>query len=69
MLHRSIDAGITSQLLNSDHYALFLKLRVMRLLERKTESRHHTLNLDHHKSLFHRLKSTFLKVNYTGLVM
>ena len=49
MLHRCIDAGITSQLLDSDHCAIFLKLRVMRLLKRKIQPHQHILNLDHQK--------------------
>ena len=35
MLRHCIDAGITSQLLDCDHCAIFLKLRVMRRLKRK----------------------------------
>ena len=49
MLHRFIDAVIRSQLLDSDHCAMFLNLQVMGRLKRKTEPRQHTLNLNHKK--------------------
>ena len=44
----SIDASITSRLLDIDHCAIFLKLRVLRRLKRKTETRQHIQNLVHH---------------------
>ena len=49
MIQRCIDAGVTSQLLDSDHCAIFLKLRVMRRIKRKTEPCKDILNLDHQK--------------------
>ena len=49
MLHRCIDARITSQLLDSDHCATFLKLRVTRRSKRKTDPHQNILNLDHQK--------------------
>ena len=49
MFSRCIAATITSQLLDSDHCVIFLKLRVMRRLKRKTKPRQHNLNLDHKK--------------------
>ena len=47
MLRHCIDAGITSQLLDCDQCAIFLKLRVMRRLKKKTGPRRHILNVDH----------------------
>ena len=49
MHHRCIDAGITSQMLDSGHCAILLKLQVMSCLKRKAEPRQQNLNLDHQK--------------------
>jgi len=46
MSHRVSDTGITSCLLDSDHQALFIKVRVMKLLREKPEPHQKMLNLD-----------------------
>ena len=62
MLHCCIDAGITSQLLDGDHCAIFLKLLVMRCLKRKTELCQHIQNLDHQKLSNPRIRKSLCKV-------
>ena len=47
MFHRVIDAGLTPQLLDSDHYAIFMKLRIMKRLKKNTQTRSRMLNLDY----------------------
>ena len=49
MAHRVIDSGVTSPVLDSDHQAVFLKLRVMKRLKKKTEPRQRMINLDYSK--------------------
>ena len=49
MFHRCIDAGVTSPILDSDHCAIYLKLRVMKRLKKKTNPRQRMLNFDHSK--------------------
>ena len=49
MFHRCIDAGTTAQLVDSDHRAIFVKIRVMRRLKKKTNQRQRLLNLDYEK--------------------
>ena len=39
MAHRVTDAGITSPLIDSDHGAIFMKLRIMKWLYKKIEPR------------------------------
>jgi len=46
MSHRVSDTGITSCLLDSDHQALFIKVRVMKRLKKKPEPHQKMLNLD-----------------------
>ena len=47
MFNRVIDAGLTPQLLDSDHYAIFMKLRIMKRLKKNTQTRSRMLNLDY----------------------
>ena len=47
IFHRVIDAGLTPQLLDSDHYAIFMKLRTMKRLKKNTQTRSRMLNLDY----------------------
>ena len=47
MFHRIIDAGWTLQLLDSHHYPIFMKLRIMKRLKKNTQSRSRMLNLDY----------------------
>ena len=49
MLRHCIDACITSWSLDSDYSTVFLKLQVLRRLNRKTKPHQHILNLDHQK--------------------
>ena len=49
MAHRVLDAGVTFNLIDSDHQAIFIKLRVMKRLRKKTEPRQRMINLDHSK--------------------
>lgn len=49
MFHRVTDAGVAPQILDSDHRAISLKLRVMKRLKKKTEPRQKMINLDHTK--------------------
>ncbi|XP_066924694.1 uncharacterized protein [Clytia hemisphaerica] len=46
MSHRVRDAGITASLLDSDHMALFIKLKLMKRLKKKSEPRQKMINLD-----------------------
>lgn len=47
MFVRCIDAGITSPLLDSDHNATFVTLRLMKRLKKKNDNRQRLLALDH----------------------
>ena len=47
MFHRFIDARCTPQLLDSDHYAIFMKLSIMKRLKKNTKTRSGMLNLDY----------------------
>ena len=47
MFHRVRNAGLTPQLLDSDHYAIFMKLRIMKQLKKDTQTRSRMLNLDY----------------------
>ena len=47
MLHRVIDAGVTPQLLGSDHYVIFMKFRIMKQLGKNTQTRSRRLNVDY----------------------
>ena len=49
MLRRCIDACITSWSLDSDYSPVFLKLQVMRHLNRQIKPHQHILNVDHQK--------------------
>ena len=49
MSHRITDSGVSSPVIDSDHQAVFLKLRVMKRLKKKTEPRRRMLHLDHSK--------------------
>jgi len=49
MLHRCTDAGIAPQLLDSDHRTVFIKLRVMKRLRRKSDPRQLMCRLDYSK--------------------
>ena len=46
MAYRVIDAGVTSPLLDSDHQALFVKIRVMKRLKKNVEHRQKMIKLD-----------------------
>ena len=46
MSHRVRDAGITACILDSDHRALFIKLKVMKRLKKKPDPRRKMINLD-----------------------
>ena len=45
MFHRVIDAGLTPRLLDSHHYAIFMKLRIMKRLKKNTKTRLRMLNI------------------------
>ena len=47
MFHRVIDAELAPQLLDSYHYAIFMKLRIMKRLNKNTQTRSRRLNLDY----------------------
>lgn len=47
MSPRIIDASLTQPVIDSDHCAIFIKLRVMKRLKRKTNPRQRLLNLDY----------------------
>ena len=47
MFHRVVDAGLTPQLLDSNHYAIFIKLCTMERLKKNTQTRSRMLNLDY----------------------
>ena len=47
MFHRVIDAGLTPQLLDSDHYAIFMRLRIMKRLKKNTQTRSRMLNINY----------------------
>ena len=47
MFHRVIDAGLTPQLLDSNHCAIFIKLLMMERLKKNTQTRSRMLNLDY----------------------
>ena len=47
MFHRVIGAELAPQLLDSDHYAIFMKLRIMKRLNKNTQTRSRRLNLDY----------------------
>ena len=47
MFHRITDAGLTPQLLDSDHCAIFVKLRIMKRLKRIPPNRSRMLNRDY----------------------
>ena len=59
MAHRTTDTGVTSPVLDSDHQAVFLKLRVMKRLKKKTEPRQRMINLD-----YSRLSNPITRTNY-----
>ena len=39
--------GLTAQLLDSDHYAIFMKFRITKRLKKNTQTRSRMLNLDY----------------------
>ena len=47
MFHRIADAGTTKQVIDSDHGAIMIKLRIMKRLEKKSTPRNRLLNLDY----------------------
>ena len=47
MFHRIVDAGTTKQVIDSDHGAIMIKLRIMKRLKKKTSPRKRLLNLDY----------------------
>ena len=47
MFHRVTGAELAPQLLDSDHYAIFMKLRIMKRLNKNTQTRSRRLNLDY----------------------
>ena len=51
MAHRITDSGITTPLIDSDHRAIFMKIRIMKRLHKKIEPRQKVLCLDHAKLL------------------
>ena len=73
MFVRCIDAGITSPLLDSDHNATFLTLRLMKRLKKKSDNRHRLIALDHSHlfnanvkhDFFERIKSNITTNNCT----
>ena len=63
MFVRCIDAGITSPLLDSDHNATFVTLRVMKRLKKKNDNRQRLLALDHSQLLNPDVKRNFFDSN------
>lgn len=61
MFVRCIDAGITPPLLDSDHNATFVTLRLMRRLKKKNDNRQRLLALDHSQLLDPDVKRNFLE--------
>lgn len=53
MAYRVTNAGTTLSLIDSDHRAIFLKLRIMKRLQKKIEPRQKMMSLDHSKLLDH----------------
>ena len=47
MFHRISDAGTTKQVIDSDHGAIMIKLRIMKRLKKKSTPRNRLLNLDY----------------------
>ena len=47
MFHRIADAGTTKQVIDSDHGAIMIKLRIMKRLKKKSTPRNRLLNLDY----------------------
>ena len=47
MFHRVIGAGLTPHPLGSDHYAIFMKLHIMKRLKKNIQTRSRILNLDY----------------------
>ena len=47
MFHRIVDAGSTKQVIDSDHGAIMIKLRIMKRLKKKSTPRNRLLNLDY----------------------
>ena len=61
MFHRFIDAGLTPQLLDSDHYAIFMKLRIMKRLKKNTQAHSRMLNLDYSTLITHKTQLIFVR--------
>ena len=61
MFHRVIDAGLTPQLLDSDHYAIFMKLRIMKRLKKNTQAHSRMLNLDYSTLITHKTELIFVR--------
>ena len=68
MTHRVTDAGPTCPILDSDHRAIYIKLRIMKRLQKKVEPRQKMLFLDHSKLLDDNLSKSFCESVSTKLM-
>ena len=59
MVHRVTDAGTASPIIDSDHRAIFLRLRVMKRLQKKIEPCQKMMFLDHSKLLENNVRERF----------
>ena len=61
MFHRVTDACVTVPILDSDHCAISIKIRVMKRLKKKTEPRRIMTNLDHTKLMEPNKRESFCR--------
>ena len=59
MFPRILNAGLTAQLLDSDHSAIMITIRIMKRLKRNIDKRKQLMNLDYSKLLNEDVKQRF----------